>query len=112
LQGIAEIIPAILFVWLGLFLYRALRPKQFSELSAIRLLASLSISLNIFFMATVAIRMHLKPSGTGFGDARSEDMISTPHLIALSIPLSLSLFSAIASALPQWRRRGPAALPG
>lgn len=112
LQGIAEIIPAILFVWLGLFLYRVLRPEQFSELSAIRLLASLSISLNIFFMAAVAIRMYLKPSGTGFGDERSEDLISTSHLIALSIPLSLSLFSAIASALPQSHHRRSAALPG
>ena len=112
LHGIAEIIPAILFVWLGLLLYFTLRPETFSNLSAVRLLASLSVSLNTLLIATAGIWLSLKPSAIGLGDVSRESLHSNFDLLALCIPLALSLFSAIASALPLLHRHGSAPLAG
>lgn len=111
LHGVGELLPTLIFVWLGLFLYLILRLERASELSAVRLLASLSISLNILFMAIVGMRIYLKPSGVGLGDMSNADSISNSHLIAICIPLILSLFSAIASLLPPSHRQGSAPHP-
>ncbi len=112
LQGIAEIIPVLLFVWLGLFLYLILRPEKLSDLSPVRLLASLSISLNTLFIVTAGILLYLKPSGNGLGDVSSQNLHSNFQLIAICIPLFVSLFSAIAFALPISRRHSSAPLSG
>ncbi|HUZ93394.1 MAG TPA: hypothetical protein VMU57_00620 [Edaphobacter sp.] len=112
LHGIAEMIPATVFVWLGLFLYLFLRSQQISGLSAVRLLASLSISLNTLFIATAGIWLLLKPSQIGPGELNPESLQSNSYLVAICIPLALGLFSAIASALPLSHRRNSAPLPG
>lgn len=112
LQGIAEIIPAILFVWLGLFLFLMLRPEKLSDLSAVRLFASLSVSLNTLFLLTAGIWFYLKPSSIGMGDVSRQNLHSDVDLVAICIPLILSQFSAIASALPPPHRHGSAPLPG
>lgn len=111
LHGVIELLPALIFVWLGLFLYLLLRVERASEFSAVRLLASLSISLNILFMAIIVMRIHLQPTGAGLGDMSNENLVSTSHLVAICIPLILSLFSAIASLLPPSRRQGSAPHP-
>ncbi|MEO6815366.1 MAG: hypothetical protein ABI177_01590 [Edaphobacter sp.] len=112
LHGIAEIIPALLFVWLGLFLYLILRPEKLSDLSPIRLLASLSISLNTLFIVTVGIWLYLKPSAIGLGEMSRQNLHSNFYLTTICLPLVLGLFYVIASALPLLRSHGSSPLPG
>lgn len=112
LHGIGELTPAVLFLWLGLFVYRMLRTNRASGFSKLRLLASLSISLNIFLIAVVALWIHLKPSGMGLGDMANKNLLFNSHLAAICIALAVGLFSTIASVLPPPHRRDSAPLPG
>jgi hypothetical protein len=112
LHGIGELIPAVLFLWLGLFVYLMLRTEHASGFSRLRLLVGLSISLNIFLITAIAIWIHLKPSGMGLGDMANKNLLLNSHLAAICIALALGLFSAIASVLPRPHHRGSASLPG
>jgi hypothetical protein len=112
LHGIGELTPALLFLWLGLFVYLMLRTERASGFSKLRLLASLSISLNIFLITAIALWIHLKFSGMGLGDMANKNLLLNSHLTAICIALAAGLFSAIASVLPRQHRRGSAPLPG
>ncbi|HEV2709001.1 MAG TPA: hypothetical protein VGU67_02205 [Edaphobacter sp.] len=112
LHGIGELTPAVLFLWLGLFVYLMLRTERASGFSSLRLLAGLSISLNIFLITAIALWIHLKPSGMGLGDMANKNLLLNSHLAAICIALAAGLFSAIASVLPLPHRRGSAPLPG
>jgi hypothetical protein len=112
LHGIGEMLPALIFVWLGLFLYLLLRREWASEFSGLRLLASLSISLNVLFMTIIGLQIHLKPSGVGLGDMSNKGLFSNSDLVGLCIPLTLSLFSATVSILPRPHRNSSAPHPG
>lgn len=115
LHGVGELLSALIFVWLGLFLYLILRVESASDFSALRLLASLSISLsislNILFVVMVGVRIHLKSVGTGLGDLGNAGLIANAHLFSITLPLTLSLFSAAVSVLPGSHGHGTAPLP-
>jgi hypothetical protein len=110
LQVVGEIAPAAMFVWIGFFVYLASRNQGFRQLSMFRFLGSLSLSLNVLFVATIA--QHLISSRMDARNVPSENL--DPYLVALSIPLALSLFSALMCVLPQTRRqhRGADSLAG
>jgi len=102
---VGQIIPAIAFIWLGLFIYLTLRTERTHKPSALRLLASLSISLNVLLIATMGLWSHISPTGVHLSYIARENFSFHSHLIAISLPLALSLFSAISSALSPTQRR-------
>jgi hypothetical protein len=93
--------PAAMFVWIGFFLYLVSCNQVGRQLSMLRLLGSLSISLNVLFVATIG--QHLRNSDIDVRNVSGKNFNS--HFVALSIPLALSLFSALVCALPPVRRR-------
>ena len=101
LHFVGAAFPAIMFVWIGFFLYLASCNQLARQLSTLRILGSLSISLNVLFVATIG--QHLRNSDIDVRNVSRENFNS--HLIALSVPLALSLFSALVCALPSVRRR-------
>jgi hypothetical protein len=101
LHFVSAAIPAAVFVWIGSFVYLTSRNQVGRQLSTLRLLGSLSISLNVLFVAIIG--QHLRNSGVDLRNVSRENLNS--HLVALSIPLALSLFSALVCALPPVRRR-------
>lgn len=105
LQLLSTVIPIVTFVWIGFFAYLILRDQVVRQLSVLRLLGSLSISLNVLFVATIGQHL-VRDSRTDVRSVSPEDLSS--HLFALSIPLALSLLSALVCALPpmQQRHRG------
>jgi hypothetical protein len=97
--------PAVTFIWLGLFAYLISRLGAARELTGFQVLRSLSVSLNVLLVANVAV---LKFFGNAAIDIRfipREDFYATFHLSSISVPLVLSLFFAIAYALPPVRHR-------
>jgi hypothetical protein len=101
LHFVGAAFPATMFVWIGFFLYLASCNQVARQLSTFRILGSLSISLNVLFVATIA--QHFRNSDIEVRNVSQENFNS--HLVALGIPLALSLFSALVCALPPVRRR-------
>lgn len=112
LHGIDQIIPAAAFVWLGFFVFLTLRTGMAHELSRLRLFASLSISFNVLLITTIGLWMHWKASAIGLSYVARQNFYSDSHFLAISIPLTLSLLSAISFALSgtQRRRHGTASV--
>jgi hypothetical protein len=109
LHFVSAAVPAAMFVWIGFFVYLTSRNHVDRQLPTLRLLGSLSISLNVRFVAIIG--QHLRNSGVDLRNVSLENLNS--HLVALSIPLALSLFSALVCALPQTRHpRGADSLAG
>jgi hypothetical protein len=101
LQFVSVVSPAALFVWVGFFVYLTLRNRADGPLSMLRLLGSLSISLNVLFVVTIGQHM-----GSSVADLREVSWKDFPnHLVALCIPLALSLFSALVCVFSQKRER-------
>ena len=90
LKPASGVIPAILFVWLGFFVYSLSHTER--TLSKLQILRSLSVSLNVFL---VALLIHI---GHPQIDVARQNFYANSNLIALSIPMALSLSSAILSA--------------
>jgi hypothetical protein len=101
LHFVSATIPAAMFVWIGFFVYLTSSNQVARKLSTLRILGSLSISLNVLFVTTIG--QHLRNSGIDVRNVARENFNS--QLVALSIPLALSLFSALVCALPPMRRR-------
>jgi hypothetical protein len=107
LGSIAALTPAAIFVWIGFFVYRTLRSHESRRPSTLRLLASLSISLNVLFVTIIG--EHLRHFGVDLRNVSRENFDS--HLAALCIPLALSLWAALMCARPRAvRRRHPSSL--
>jgi hypothetical protein len=98
--------PAAIFIWIGFFVYLTLRDHSTHRLSMLRLLASLSISLNVLFVTIIG--EHLWHSGVDLLNVSRENFDT--HLAALCIPLALSLWAALMCALPPARRHHPGSL--
>ncbi|WP_213803788.1 hypothetical protein [Granulicella sp. dw_53] len=101
LQFVNGVTPTVLFVWIGFFVYLTTRNRVPQRLSLFRTLVSLSVGLNVLFVATIGV--HLRDHGLDVNDASQENF--NTHFVALSVPLALSLFSALLCALPPMRRR-------
>jgi hypothetical protein len=101
LHFVSATIPAAMFVWIGFFLYLTSCNQVVRQLFTLRILGCLSISLNVLFVATIA--QHLGSPDIDMRNVSRENFNS--HLVALSTPLALSLFSALACALLPVRRR-------
>jgi hypothetical protein len=96
LQGIGSMAPVLLFLWIGFFLYLALRSPAI-RLSLPRLFASLSLSINVFFIACL-----LQPSVLSRLDHHPVSQANpSAHLFALIVPSFVSLFSAILCMTPK-----------
>jgi hypothetical protein len=101
---VAGISPAALFIALGLFVY--LISHKHTRTSALRLMASLSISLNVLFVTIIG--QHLRHAGVDLRDVSRENF--NAHLVALCIPLALGLYAALICALAPTQRRHPGCL--
>jgi hypothetical protein len=110
LNGIGQTIPAITFVWLGLVLYLMLRAERSHPVSRLRLFASLSISLNVLILASIGLWLPLNRAKAHLSYVAGKEFFLSSHLIAISIPLALSLFSAISVALSRTQERRTASL--
>jgi hypothetical protein len=98
LHFVSASFPASMFVWIGFGVYLTSCNQVVRRLSALRILGSLSISLNVLFVGTIG--QHLISSDI---DVSRESFNS--HLVVLSIPLALSLFSALVCALSPMGQR-------
>lgn len=99
------ILPAVTFILLGFSIYLVLRIQKADKPSGFRILGSLSLGLNVLLIATIGLSRYLGSSGTHLRSLGRENFYLSPYHLALSIPLALSLFSAIVSALPLARKR-------
>lgn len=104
LHAISEAAPALLFVWIGFLFYLAAQRRSAPHVPMLRLLASLSIGLNILLLATIGVHILTSLDGQDVTPANFTAHIGM-HLVSRSIPLALSLFAALRCALPQTRRR-------
>ena len=95
--------PAITFVWLGLFLYLFAFPHKGRGLSPLSLALGLSTSVSVLLITTFAALQYLSHPGIALTDVGQQDFYLTFHLLTISIPLTLTLLTAILLALP----RGP-----
>ena len=95
---LAGIAPAALFIALGFFVY--LISHKHTRTSTIRLMASLSISLNVLFVTIIG--QHMRHYGVDLRNVSRENF--NAHLAALCIPVALSLWAALICALPPARR--------
>jgi hypothetical protein len=101
---VAEIAPVTLFIALGFFVY--LISHKHTRTSTIRLMASLSISLNVLFVTIIG--EHLRHSGVDLHNVSRENF--NAHLVALCIPLALGLYAALLCAFPAARHHHPGSL--
>jgi hypothetical protein len=96
--------PAAVFIALGFFVY--LVSHRHTRISTIRLMASLSISLNVLFVTIIG--QNLRHAGGDLRNVSRENF--NAHLVALCIPLALGLYVALMCALPPAQRRHPGSL--
>jgi len=104
LGSVAALTPTAIFVWIGFFVY--LISHKHVRTSTIRLMASLSISLNVLFVTIIG--EHLRHSGVDLRNVSRENF--NAHLAALCIPLALGLYAALLCALTPAQRRHPSSL--
>ena len=97
-------VPALTFIWFGYLLFLAFRSDTIHELSALRFLASLSASLNVLLLSTVVLLHHVRNIQPGLLAVTREDFYTSVHFGAISIPVALSIFIAIARVLPRSQR--------
>ena len=112
LRGIAEVIPAVAFLWLGFFLYLLLRAEIAHRLSSLALLASLSISLNVLLITIISLRLPSRPPEIGWTSMTRQGLYFDPHGMLLAVPLALSLLSAISFALARAQTQPDLTAPG
>lgn len=107
-QGVA---PAVMFVWLGFLVFLLLRKEILSQISRFRLFQSLSVSLDVLFLATLGLLAYLRHPFVQLHNVTRDDFYTLLHLSVISIPLAASIFVAIWFVLPrdqpQPRRRRP-----
>ena len=101
LHSVTVLIPALLFLWTGLFVYLASRRRPAIGPAPLRLLASLSVSLNVLLVATIVQHLiHTNPASSRLSQTISD---GTTHTFC--VPLVLSLFSALVCVVPAPRSR-------
>jgi hypothetical protein len=101
---VAGISPAALFITLGFFVY--LISHKHTRTSTLRLMASLSISLNVLFVTIIG--QHLRHAGVDLRNVSRENFNS--HLVALCIPVALGLYAALMCTLASAQHRHPGSL--
>jgi hypothetical protein len=92
------ILPPTICIWFGFFVYSTLCKQQVPQPTWLRVFGSLSLSLNVFFVSTIVLSHLLAGSGVELRHMVHEDPYLSPRHIAISIPLALSLLSAILCA--------------
>lgn len=95
------ILPAFSFVLLGLLIYLPLRSARTHIPSALRLIGSLSLSLNVLLLTIVIFRGPLRELFSPF------HLLTAFGLSPYYAPVVLSLLTAILTALPSTRNRHP-----
>jgi hypothetical protein len=97
-QGVA---PAVTFVWLGFLVFLLLRKEILPQISRFRLLLSLSMSLDVLFLATLGLLAYLCHPALELRSVTRDDFYTQLHLSVVSIPLAASIFVAIWFVLPR-----------
>lgn len=109
LSGIADlsrgILPVITFICFGLLFYLLLRIHSLREPSVLRLMGSLSLGLNVFLVTLIGLHRWAGSLGDRFQIATPVAVYQAPLHHAINIPLTLSLLSAILTALPPSSQR-------
>jgi hypothetical protein len=98
------VIPAVTFIWLGLMLYIFLRSDRAHRTSPFHITLGLSVSLSTLLLATLGLMHQLTGTGLDLRFVTQDDFYLTLHLFAVSIPLALSLFTAILLSFPRTPR--------
>jgi len=89
------IVPPMTFIWIGFFVYQVLRRQTTQQLTWLRMFGSFSLSLNVLLITAIGLLTCLGPAGTGLFNLARKNVYLSPRYIAFSIPLALSLFSAM-----------------
>jgi hypothetical protein len=106
LDLVSEVIPAIVFLWAGLFVYLiyvSVRSGGRESLSMARVAGGLSIGFNVLLVVTVALLHYDMPRMLNLRFARHEDFYASARVAAIPTPLALSLFASILCARPFMR---------
>lgn len=94
-------LPAASFVWLGVFVYLGMRSRSAVRRSPLRILGGLSLSVNVLLITTLLL---MGWSGASPHPAGQEIFHSTRYPLLCSVPLILSVFSALLTVFPPPRR--------
>lgn len=109
LSGIADlsrgVLPVITFICFGLFFYLLLRIHSLRRPSILRLLGSLSLGLNVFLVTLIGLHHWADSLGDRLQVSIPGAVYHAPLHHAINLPLTLSLLSAILTALPPSRQR-------
>jgi hypothetical protein len=106
LDLVSEVIPAIVFLWAGLFVYLiyvSVRSGGRVSLSMTRVAGGLSIGFHVLLVVTVALLHYDMPRMLNLRFARHEDFYASARVAAIHTPLALSLFASILCARPFMR---------
>ncbi len=101
---VTGILPAVTFIWLGLLLYILVRSDRDHRATPFHITLGLSVSLSVLLTATMGLMHHLSDTGLDLRLVTHRDFYLTLHLFAVSIPLALSLLTAILLSFPHTPR--------
>jgi hypothetical protein len=96
-------LPAVSFLWLGLLVYMGLFVRRLDWPSGLRVLGSLSLSLNVLLIATIGSVQSLSGEML-LPRLDSSGLYLSSRYAAIDLPLGLSLFVAILTVLPAFGR--------
>lgn len=101
LELAAGLLPALTFVWVGLFAYLLRRGLTVPVSSPSRLLGSFSLSLSVLLVATISLSTILGSAAIHSYSFGEELYLRSGSRLCFRLPVAMSLFSAILAALPQ-----------
>jgi hypothetical protein len=104
MEIVTGVLPAVTFIWLGLLFYILVRSDRDHRATPFHITLGLSVSLSVLLTATMGLMHHLSDTGLDLRLITRSDFYLTLHLFAISIPLALSLFTAILLSFPHTPR--------
>jgi non-heme chloroperoxidase len=106
------VVPGVLFVWVGFFIFLLFRAGADTELREGGLLRGLSQSLTMFFLSTILLLFYLRHPQVDLDCVTRSDFYTIFHLCNISVPIALSVLAAVLASVPRAsgshrRRRRP-----
>jgi non-heme chloroperoxidase len=106
------VIPGVLLVWVGFFVFLLFRTGAGTELREGGLLRGLSQSLTVLFLSTILLLFYLRHPQVDLASVTRSDFYTVFHLCNISVPIALSVLAAVLALDPRRsrshrRRRGP-----
>lgn len=99
-------VPAWVFIWTGFPVYLLLRREAMRDVAGARLVQGLLSSNTVLMAATIGLLHHFGHPQPDLHSMTREDFYSAFHLFSVSLPIALSLLTALLFTLPRTPRLG------